>query len=112
VTQTKRNDHITPILNELNWLDISKRIRKKKVIFTFNAIVGKSPKYLKEMVVPYVPVRALRSQNSNLLTPYYAKKKIGRLNFRHWGPHTWNEIDVDVRGLTSMTGILGSLALV
>jgi hypothetical protein len=111
VMKIKRSDHITPILKELNWLDFSKRMRKKKVIFTFNAIAGKSPIYLREMLVPYVPGRALRSQNCNLLTPHHTKKKIGMLNFRHWGPHTWNEIDVDVRGKTSMGGILASLDL-
>ena len=67
LTKTRKRDHITPILTSLHWLPIKFRIEFKILLLTFKALNGQAPSYLKELIVPYVPTRTLRSQHAGLL---------------------------------------------
>jgi hypothetical protein len=111
VVMQRSDKHITPILQSLEWHDVEKRILKKKIVFIFNTISGKSPDYLKEMVEAYVPNRSLRSQSSHLLKPFYPKKKIGAMSFRYWAAATWNALEEDIRKSGSLEKVLTQLEL-
>ena len=67
LTRTKKRDHISPVLASLHWLPVKSRIELKVLLLTFKAVNNMAPLYLKELIVPYQPTRALRSQNSGLL---------------------------------------------
>ena len=53
-------DHVTPLLRELHWLPIRKRIFYKVLLFVFNVLHGKAPIYLSELISEYMPQRSLR----------------------------------------------------
>ena len=69
LTNTKKRDHITPILAALHWLPVSYRIDFKILLITFKALHGLAPSYIKDLLVPYKPERNLRSANKALLEP-------------------------------------------
>ena len=53
VTRTKKRDHITPVLKELHWLPVSMRIEYKLLMFTYKALHGLSPPYMRELLNIY-----------------------------------------------------------
>ena len=98
LTRTKKREHITPVLASLHWLPVKSRIEFKTLLLTFKALNNMAPLYLKELVVPYQPTRALRSQNSSLLVvPTVSKSRVGARAFSYQAPHLWNHLPLSVR---------------
>ena len=53
-----------PLLKELSWLPIEKRINFKIAVLTFKCRNGCAQKYLSDLIANYVPVRSLRPSDS------------------------------------------------
>jgi len=45
-TKTRKFDHITPVLRELHWLPVRKRIVYKLAVVVYNCLHGLAPPYL------------------------------------------------------------------
>jgi hypothetical protein len=83
LTQTKRRDHITPILEELHWLPVSSGIQYKVLLIALKILHHKdSPRYLKELLSLRVPSRGLRSSDDPWLLA------IPRSKGDTWGPQS------------------------
>ena len=80
ITSTPRHQHITPILNELNWLPITKRCQLKFLVLTFKVLYGQTPMYICEMFQWYTPARPLRSSSTTSLVP---NRKVWQTSVRH-----------------------------
>ncbi len=61
LTNTKRVDHITPVLRSLHWLPVSQRIDFKILLLVYKALNGLGPKYITDLPQNYEPSRPLRS---------------------------------------------------
>ena len=104
VCQLRRENHITPILRQLHWLPVSKRIEFKVILITFKVLNGRSPKYLQELVSPYQPVRQLRSSNQGLLTvPSTRLTTFGDRAYSSYAPKLWNALPLHLRSITSLS---------
>ena len=55
VIRSRKFDHITPILRDLHWLPVSKRISFKVLILTYRALHDLAPDYIADLVMPYSP---------------------------------------------------------
>ena len=74
VTNTRKYDHITPILQKLHWLPARQRIHFKISLITYKSINDMAPEYLGELVSIRKSSRKLRSTRSRSLsqiTNYY-----------------------------------------
>ena len=90
---------ITPILKDLHWLPIGERIKYKLLLLPYKAQNGLAPKYLEDLVVPYVPPRDnLRSKDQHLLEDnvWTKLKSYGDRNFRKAAGVLWNTLSSDV----------------
>ena len=67
VSGSRKYDHITPVLKDLHWLHIRKRIEFKILLLTFKCMQGCAPLYLRELLVKQANTRTLRSNTKNLL---------------------------------------------
>ena len=67
LTRTRRYDHITPILASLHWLPVIFRIDFKVNLFVFKSLNGLAPRYISDLLSPYLPSRNLRSADKALL---------------------------------------------
>ena len=65
ITNTPRHDHITPVLQQLNWLTIQKRCQLKILVLTFQVLHNNSPQHICELLQWYI--RALRSASTTSL---------------------------------------------
>jgi len=67
VTNTRKYDHITPILQKLHWLPVRQRIHFKILLKTYQYINDMAPEYLCEPMSIRKSSRNLRSSNQILL---------------------------------------------
>ena len=100
VMRKHKYDHITPILSELHWLGIERRIEFKVALLVF--------KCLKEMALPYLASKVtclrdlpsrkrFRSSSSSLLfVPVGRLKCAVDRSFTGAGPRIWNQLPPQV----------------
>ena len=61
LTRTNKYDHITPVLKDLHWLAMRKRIEMKVLILTYKYLNNLASTYLTELLEVYEPSRTLSS---------------------------------------------------
>lgn len=98
ITRAKRQEHITPILNELHWLPVRSRIMYKLMLITFKALHGAAPSYIMDLLSNYTSSRNLRSNmQSYLIEPRYHQETYGARAFCNSSPRLWNKLPASVR---------------
>ena len=97
-----------PVLRQLHWLPIAKRIMFKILLLTFKAINGLAPGYITEMLSIYSPSRRLRSSISEgkLLKPPSVRAiktaTYGDRAFSAAAPKLWNGLPSNIRAIKSL----------
>lgn len=103
LTNTKKYEHITPVLKSLHWLPIDFRIHFKVLLLVYKALHGLAPVYITDLLTNYVPVRALRSSDSlKLSIPRTRTKTYGEAAFSSFAPRLWNELPLDLKNSDTM----------
>ena len=103
-------DSITPILKELHWLPVDKRVLFKILIMCFKAQNNLSPSYISELINQYTPVRTLRSSSQNLLSVYSVNMhSYGDRSFIASAPTLWNSLPITIRNISSLDTFKKSL---
>lgn len=102
VSRTKRFEPITPVLQDLHWLKIQERIKFKLLVITFKALQGQAPAYIKELLVPYIPPRSLRSLNENFLVIPTSRVRYGDRAFSVAAPSLWNKLPGIIRNMPTL----------
>ncbi|KAK3705766.1 hypothetical protein QZH41_000593 [Actinostola sp. cb2023] len=104
LTFTRKFDHITPVLKQLHWLPIEKRIHFKILLLAFKGLHGLAPAYISDALQLYVPTRTLRSSSAVLLKPVdYHLKTYGYRAFAVAAPYLWNTLPIDIRSCDSLS---------
>ena len=82
---------ITPVLKQLHWLPVEKRVQYKVLLHTYKALNGTSPSYITNLIEQYQPARSLRSQSrSQLRIPATRSETFGDRSFVKAAPQLWN----------------------
>ena len=103
LTYTSKYDHITPVLAELHWLPVEKRIIFKILLLTYKALHSQAPIYISELLVPYKPARTLRSSSALLLKQHkYNLKNYGYRQFQVSAPCLWNSLPKSIKSASSV----------
>ena len=76
LTNTKRVDHISPVLTFLHWLPVCQIIDFKVLLLFFKALNGLGPTYINELLQKYEPSRTLRSSGTGLLSATRVRTKL------------------------------------
>ena len=99
------SEHITSVLRALHWLLVAQLITFKILTLTYQALHGQAPEYLKELIVPYKPARALRSADANLFdVPPSCLCSCGDRSFVFAGPSVWNSLPRTIRAAETLQG--------
>uniref|UniRef100_A0A669DT12 Reverse transcriptase domain-containing protein n=1 Tax=Oreochromis niloticus TaxID=8128 RepID=A0A669DT12_ORENI len=95
LTGTRKREQISPVLASLHWLPVKSRIEFKILLLTYKVLNNQAPSYLNDLVVPYHPIRALRSHTAGLLVvPRVFKSRMGGRAFSFQAPLLWNQLPV------------------
>jgi hypothetical protein len=99
ITRKRKYDSITPVLISLHC-----RCQYKLLIYVYKAQHGKAPSYLQELITPYKPNRAFRSENSMLLHPLndVQTKSYDERRFDKAAPTLWNSLPLSLRNVNSL----------
>ncbi|XP_072017823.1 uncharacterized protein [Amphiura filiformis] len=114
VTRVKGRCHMKPVLRQLHWLPVKKRIIFKILLLnTYKAIHGFAPDYIKEIIVVRKPTRTLRSSSEVLLKPppvtSLKTATYGYRAFSSSAPSLWNKLPPFIRGSKSIEQFKTSL---
>ena len=110
LTRTAKCSHITPILKDLNWLPIPKRIIFKILTLTFRCLNGNAPTYLSDLLEHHTTARHLRSTNKSLLkVPKSNKKTYGDRAFANAAPRLWNSLPRTLRQCSTLSSFKSDL---
>ena len=102
ITNSKKYDHVTPILKQLHWLPPEKRILFKIAILTYKCLNQLAPDYLCKLIKRYEPARNLRSSEQHLLViPRTNTKTLGTKSFSVSAPTIWNNLPLKIRQINS-----------
>ena len=101
ITGSSKYCHITPILQQLHWLPVSKRVKFKVLTTVFKCLNNMAPKYLSDNIKIYIPTRNLRSINQYKLIEPPTTNNYGKRSFFYAGPFLWNQLPLTIRKLTS-----------
>ena len=98
INKTRRHEHITPVLQELHWLPIIKRVQFKVLVYTFKAFHNEAPIYLCDLLSWYHPNRPLRSANRISLVPNrHRTVKLSRRLLDTAAATLWNDLPDNIR---------------
>ena len=104
LTGIKRREHITPVLKDLHWLPIKRRIEYKILTLMFKVKMGLAPRYISELVHIYDPVRRLCSIVDHKFMEVPTQLKTGGDRaFQKAGPVLWNSLPANIRSSPSLT---------
>ena len=91
--------HITPLLKELHWLQITEWIDYKIAVIVFCCRKGLAPNYLSTMIVKSHN-RPLRSTtNNNLPVNKFNTTFVNNRSFKALGPRIWNNLPDRLRNI-------------
>ena len=99
VTGVRRSEHITPILHDLHWLPVRRRITFKTAVLVYKRLHDMAPQYLQTYCEPTSTVasRRLRSAHSGRLTVPRTRTNYGDRSFAVQGPRVWNSLPAELR---------------
>ena len=90
ITGTRRRDHITPVLQQLHWLPVRKRIDFKVACLVFKSLTGQAPEYLSDDC--RLISGSLRSADTRTCIVPRTYNHFGDRSFSVSGPHLWNTL--------------------
>ena len=98
------------VLETLHWLPIPARIEYKVAVLVYKALHDQAPAYIKDMLIPYVPSRQLRSSGTGLLKePRVRTKQYGARAFSVSAPRLWNTLPVELRTCATLLSFTSRL---
>ena len=97
LTKTAPRENITPVLKELHWLPVDRKIEYKILLYAYKALNGLAPEYLCNMVELCAPDRVLRSASQNLhVVPRVKHSQYGMRTFAMAAATLWNSLMLEI----------------
>ena len=111
VLKKKKTEHTSPLLSQLHWLPVSKRIHYKLNTLCYKCLNKAAPDYLTTLLNIYTPSRTLRSASDplKLCTPRTKLHTFGPRAFSVSGPLCWNRLPLSIRQQPTFSAFKTSL---
>ena len=110
VLQVSKRRSVSPLLQTLHWLPITKRIDHKVSSLCYASLNDLAPKYLTDVVENYIPNRVLRSSSQRkILPPKFKLKTGGERSFSFQGAKTWNSLPLTITTCSSLPSFKSNL---
>ena len=104
IFNARLTDHVSPLLDDLHWLPITKRIPYKIALMVYT---HRSPQYLHELLTTTASQRgrvSLRSSDTiSFIIPRTSRVHYEDRSFHACGSRTWNDLPSHVRSSETLT---------
>ena len=103
ILRTGHRTHTTPLIQELHWLPIQKRISYKLCLYVYKILQHSAPTYLEDMISVYTPTHTLWSMSDRtLLTIPRSALVVGDKCFSISASRQWNGLPLSLRECHSL----------
>ena len=103
VTRTGRREHISPVLRELHWLPVRRRLDFKLATLMFKSLHGCAPLYLSDACQSTRETsHRLRSSSTTTYVIPRTRTRLGDRAFDVAGPRLWNNLPASLRSTDSI----------
>ena len=92
VSGTRKFDHVTPILKQLQWLPIVKQLEVRDAIMVFKCLNGLAPPYLCQKFKTRSEVHNCNTRNRDRLHIPLCRTAAGQRSFTFRGQRLWNSL--------------------
>ena len=96
VTGSRKFEHITPVLRDLNWLRVGSMLKYTVGILTFKCVNGLAPRYLCSRFFTRATVHDRNTRNKNKLDILGYKSAAGQRSFLYRSVTMWNSLSTDI----------------
>ena len=107
VTGTRKYDHVSPLLRQLNWKPVQQCLDHRDLVLTYKYVKNLAPKYLCKKFQKSPHDRATR--NRDLLQIPRFKTSTGQRTFSYRAVKLWNNLDKDVKDSKSLNSFKKAL---
>jgi len=99
ITGAKRREHITPILRQLHWLPVRRRVEFKMASLVYEVLSSEVPGYLADDIHLASESSALSLRSSSGRKCYVSRvhSRFGDRYFAAAGPRIWNNLPASLR---------------
>ena len=102
VTNSRKFDHVTPLLRQLNWLLVKQLLYDRDCVLTCKCLNGLAPKYLVDKFTKRSSIHVRHTCNRDLLYTQLYKTATGQRTFAYRGTSIWNNLDNDLKKCRSL----------
>ena len=105
VTKTRKFDHVTPLLRELNWLSVDQLLFFRATVMTYKCMNHLAPSYLSSKFVKRSDIHNRRTRNREALQIPFFRSASGQRSFAFRGARLWNSISPELRQCASLKAV-------
>ncbi len=109
VTNSKKFDHISPKLRELNWLPVKEHLLFRDTVLMYKCINNLAPPYLCDKFSKRSNVHERNTRNRELLQIPMYNTTTGQRTFHYRGAKLWNDLDNNTKQMPSLRGFKNKL---
>ena len=102
VSGTRKFDHVTPILKQLQWLPIIKQLAVRDATMVFKCWNGLAPPYLCQKFKTRSEVRNCNTRNRDRLHIPLCRMAAGQRSFTFRGQKLWNSLPDEFQSITNL----------
>ena len=99
ITNTRKYDHITPVLSSIGWLPVKKHLEYRDSLMTYKCMKGLAPPYLCNLFLTRSDVHNVNTRNKDMLHVPQYKTASGQRSFRYRAVKIWNTTDDNLKNL-------------
>ena len=104
ITNTKKFQHISPVLRKLHWIPVIKRIEFKILTITHKALNEMGPSYIYCRFITLTSARFCINciTGLSLVVPIHQTQAYGACSFPVDAPTVWNSLPVDIENAQTL----------
>ena len=97
ITNSKKFDHVTPLLRQLNWLPVEQLQLYKNVIMTYKCLNDLAPQYLSDKFIKRSSIHARYTRKRDSFQIPICKTATGQRTFTYRATSLWNSLVMTLR---------------
>ena len=102
VTNSRKFDHVTPLLRQLNWLPVKQLLYYRDSVLTYKCFKGLAPRHLVDKLTKRSSINTCHTRKRDLLHIPLYRTASGQHTFAYRGTCIWNNLDNDVKQCVSL----------
>ena len=102
VSGTRKFDHVTPILKQLQWLPVIKQLEVRDATMVFKCLNGLAPPYLCQKFKTRSEVHNCNTRNRDRLHIPLCRTAAGQRAFTFRGQKLWNSLPDEFQSITNL----------